>query len=122
MRHSLLSLVREALRGHRGWPEQWRSPEPKPHYEVVIVGAGGHGLATAFYLASELGIRDVAVLDRGWLGGGNTGRNTTIIRSNYLWEESSGDLRAFAEAVGGAVARAELQRHVFAARRDDAGA
>ena len=71
-----------------GWPEQWRSPEPKAAYDVVIVGAGGHGLATAYYLAKDHGISNVAVLEKGWLGGGNTGRNTTIIRSNYLWEES----------------------------------
>ena len=75
--------------GGATWPEQWRSPEPRASYDVVIVGAGGHGLATAYYLACEHGIRNVAVLERGWLGGGNTGRNTTIIRSNYLWEESA---------------------------------
>ena len=83
-RFSLWSLLRRAFDG--AWPEQWRSPEPRDAYDVVIIGAGGHGLATAFYLASEHGIRDIAVLDKGWLGGGNTGRNTTIIRSNYLWE------------------------------------
>jgi len=87
-RYSFMTLVREALRGHRGWPEQWRLAEPQPVYDVVIVGAGGHGLATAYYLASEHGARRVAVVEKGWLGGGNTGRNTTIIRSNYLWKES----------------------------------
>jgi sarcosine oxidase subunit beta len=88
-RFSLIALARHALRGGRGWPELWRSVEvPKPRYQVVIVGAGGHGLATAYYLAAECGIRDVAVVEKGWLGGGNTARNTTIIRSNYLWEES----------------------------------
>jgi sarcosine oxidase subunit beta len=88
-RFSILSLARHALRGGRGWPELWRSVEvPKPRYQVVIVGAGGHGLATAYYLAAECGVRDVAVVEKGWLGGGNTARNTTIIRSNYLWEES----------------------------------
>ena len=83
------SLFRQALRGHEGWQVQWRSPEPKPAYDAVIVGAGGHGLATAYYIAKEHGIRNVAVLERGWLGGGNTGRNTTIIRSNYLFDESA---------------------------------
>ncbi len=76
------------MAGHKDWPRQWRAPEPKPAYDAVIVGAGGHGLATAYYLAKEHGVRNVAVLEKGWLGGGNTGRNTTIIRSNYLWEES----------------------------------
>jgi len=80
--------MRHAL-GGTAWPEQWRSPEPRAAYDVVIIGAGGHGLATAYYLAREHGIRNVAVLERGWLGGGNTGRNTTIIRSNYLWDASA---------------------------------
>jgi len=88
MRFSFPALVGKALGGHRNWPLQWRDPEPKTHYDVIIVGAGGHGLATAYYLAKEHGITDVAVLEKGWLGGGNTGRNTTIIRSNYLCEES----------------------------------
>jgi sarcosine oxidase subunit beta len=88
LKYSILNLIKQAAQGHRGWPEQWRSPEPKPAYDVIIVGAGGHGLATAYYLAKEHGITNVAVLEKGWLGGGNTGRNTTIIRSNYLWEES----------------------------------
>ena len=88
MRFSFASLAGQAIRGHKGWPLQWRDPEPKPSYDVLIVGAGGHGLATAYYLAREHGIRNVAVLEKGWLGGGNTGRNTTIIRSNYLCEES----------------------------------
>jgi sarcosine oxidase subunit beta len=88
VKYSFLNLVRQGLSGHQDWPAQWRSPEPKPAYDVVIVGAGGHGLATAYYLAKEHGITNVAVLEKGWLGGGNTGRNTTIIRSNYLWEES----------------------------------
>lgn len=88
-RFSFAALAKNALSGHRRWGEQWRSPEPKPAYDVVIVGAGGHGLATAYYLAKDHGLRSVAVLEKGWLGGGNTGRNTTIIRSNYLWQESA---------------------------------
>lgn len=89
MRYSIFTLARNALSYHQKWPEAWRSPEPQPAYDVIIVGGGGHGLATAYYLAKEHGIRKVAVLEKGWLGGGNTGRNTTIIRSNYLWDESA---------------------------------
>jgi sarcosine oxidase subunit beta len=88
VKFSFASLLRQAFSGHQGWTAQWRSPEPKASYDAVIVGAGGHGLATAYYLAAEHGMRNIAVLEKGWLGGGNTGRNTTIIRSNYLWEES----------------------------------
>ena len=86
---SVWSLLRNAVNHHEGWQRQWRAPEPKAAYDVVVVGAGGHGLATAYYLAKEHGLRNVAVLDKGWLGGGNTGRNTTIVRSNYLWDEST---------------------------------
>ena len=86
-RFSFLALLRHGA--GKAWERQWRDAVPKASYDVVIVGAGGHGLATAFYLAMEHGIRDVAVLDKGWLGGGNTGRNTTIIRSNYLQPESA---------------------------------
>ena len=88
MKFSFLNLALQAARGHRDWPEQWRSPEPKKSYDAVIVGAGGHGLATAYYMAKEHGMTNIAVLEKGWLGGGNTGRNTTVIRSNYLWEPS----------------------------------
>ena len=87
-RYSIFSLARNAMSWHQNWPRQWRSPDPKPEYDVVIIGAGGHGLATAYYLAENHGITNVAVIEKGWLGGGNTGRNTTIIRSNYLWDET----------------------------------
>ncbi len=88
-RYSILALIRNAFSHHAQWAPVWRSPEPKQRYQVVVLGAGGHGLATAYYLAKEYGITDVAVLDKGWLGGGNTGRNTTIIRSNYLCDASA---------------------------------
>ncbi len=83
-RYSIFSLARNALSHHRNWPRVWRSPPPKPAYDAIIVGGGGHGLATAYYLARNHGVRNVAVLEKGWLGGGNTGRNTTIVRSNYM--------------------------------------
>jgi len=89
VRFSFLNVARQALSGNAGWPEQWPSREPKAAYEAVIVGAGGHGLATAYYLAKEHGLTNVAVLEKGGLGGGNTGRNTTILRSNYLWESAA---------------------------------
>jgi len=87
--YSIFSLLRNAMSYHQGWQRVWRSPEPKPSYDAIIIGGGGHGLATAYYLAKEHGITNVAVLEKGWIGGGNTGRNTTIIRSNYLWDESA---------------------------------
>ncbi|MBY6046763.1 sarcosine oxidase subunit beta family protein [Vannielia litorea] len=88
-RYSAFAIAREALRHHTGWGRAWRSPEPKKQYDVVIVGAGGHGLATAYYLGKNHGITNVAIIEKGWLGGGNTGRNTTIIRSNYLQDASA---------------------------------
>jgi sarcosine oxidase subunit beta len=105
-RYSAFTLIAQAMRGHKMWPRAWRDAQPKPSYDVVIVGAGGHGLATAYYLTKEHGVKSVAVLEKGWLGGGNTGRNTTIVRSNYmmagntkfyerslrLWENLSHDL------------------------------
>lgn len=88
-KYSIFSLVRNALSYHENWQTAWRSPEPKQEYDVVIIGGGGHGLATAYYLAKVHGITNVAVIEKGWIGGGNTGRNTTIVRSNYLWDEST---------------------------------
>lgn len=88
-RYSAFSLFKEGLRNGRGWKPAWRSPKPQSHYDVVIIGGGGHGLATAYYLAKNHGITRVAILEKGWLGGGNTGRNTTAIRSNYFYPESA---------------------------------
>ena len=84
MNYSALKVMKEALTGHKGWRPAWRSPEPKSHYDFVIIGGGGHGLATAYYLAKEFGQAKIAVLEKGWIGGGNVGRNTTIVRSNYM--------------------------------------
>jgi sarcosine oxidase subunit beta len=105
-RYSIFSLMGGAFSGQRNWPRAWRNPAPKKRYDAVVIGGGGHGLATAYYLAKEHGMRSVAVLEKGWLGGGNTGRNTTIVRSNYhldpnahfyefslkLWERLSQEL------------------------------
>jgi sarcosine oxidase subunit beta len=88
-RFSGLSLLWNSLGKHRGWREQWRRAEPQAEYDAVIVGGGGHGLGTAYYLAAEHGLTRIAVVEKGWIGGGNTGRNTTIIRSNYLFDESA---------------------------------
>ena len=88
-RYSAFSLFKHALSHHQHWQQAWRNPEPKPYYDIIIVGGGGHGLATAYYLAKEHNIKRIAVLEKGYLGGGNTGRNTTIVRSNYLWDEAA---------------------------------
>jgi methylglutamate dehydrogenase subunit A len=86
--YSLFSLLRHALNGNKDWKPAWRKPDPKPSYDVIVIGGGGHGLATAYYLAKEHGITNVAVLEKGYLGSGNVGRNTTIVRSNYLLPDS----------------------------------
>jgi len=89
VRYSIFSLARNALSYHENWPKVWRSPDPKPAYDIIVIGGGGHGLATAYYLAKLHGVTNVAVLEKGWLGGGNTGRNTTIVRSNYMVEPNA---------------------------------
>tara|TARA_Y100000817_G_scaffold140993_2_gene110515 strand:+ start:606 stop:1856 length:1251 start_codon:yes stop_codon:yes gene_type:complete len=88
-KYSILSILKNTLSHHEKWEKMWRNPEPKKSYEAIIIGGGGHGLGTAYYLAKEHGIKNIAVIEKGWLGSGNTGRNTTIIRSNYLWNESA---------------------------------
>ncbi|MCY4451235.1 MAG: sarcosine oxidase subunit beta family protein [Immundisolibacterales bacterium] len=132
-RYSLFTLARESLRRHRAWTGAWRFPSLKPRYRVAIVGGGGHGLATAYYLAKLHGVRDVVVLEKGWIGGGNTGRNTTIIRSNYqlddnarfyehslrLWEGLSRDLNynvMFSQRGVVNLAHSDTQMDAFARR------
>lgn len=88
-RYSAMALLREGMNGQRGWEPAWRDSSPKAHYDAIVIGGGGHGLATAYYLAKNHGIMNVALIERGWLGGGNTGRNTTVIRSNYFFPESA---------------------------------
>ena len=87
--YSARNLLASARSGHADWAPAWTDAEPKARYDAVIVGGGGHGLATAYYLAKNHGVANIAVLEAGWIGGGNTGRNTTIVRSNYLWDESA---------------------------------
>jgi len=88
-KYSVFSLAKNALSYHENWQPVWRSPEPKKEYDAIIVGGGGHGLTTAYYLAKNHGLTNIAIVEKGWIGGGNTGRNTTIIRSNYLWDQSA---------------------------------
>ena len=84
MHYSAWQVFKQGVMGHKGWKPAWRNLDPRPEYEIIIIGGGGHGLATAYHLAATYGITNVAVLEKGWLGSGNIGRNTTIIRSNYL--------------------------------------
>jgi len=88
-KYSVFSLIKNAFSYHENWQPAWRSPEPKKEYDTIIIGGGGHGLTTAYYLAKNYAITNIAVIEKGWIGGGNTGRNTTIIRSNYLWDQSA---------------------------------
>jgi sarcosine oxidase subunit beta len=89
MRFSGFRVLREGLTGNQGWRAQWRNPYPKKHYDIIIIGGGGHGLATAYYLASVHGLKNIAVLERGYIGGGNVGRNTTIVRADYAMPGNS---------------------------------
>ena len=121
--YSAWNLLAASRRGHRDWAPAWRDAEPKPRYDIVIVGGGGHGLATAYYLAKNHGITNVCVLEAGWIGGGNTGRNTTIVRSNYLYPRECEAVRLFgASSMSSWLGRAQLQHHVQPARRPDPGA
>ena len=88
-RYSIFSLIKNAFSYHENWEKAWKDPTPKKEYDAIIVGGGGHGLTTAYYLAKNHGLTNIAVIEKGWIGGGNTGRNTTIIRSNYLWDQSA---------------------------------
>lgn len=88
-KYSAFSLFKNALSNNQNWQASWRDAAPKSKYDAIIVGGGGHGLATAYYLAKNQGMKNIAVLEKGWIGGGNTARNTTIVRSNYLWTEAS---------------------------------
>jgi methylglutamate dehydrogenase subunit A len=89
MRYSGLQVLKEGLFGNKGWTPAWRNPDPKPAYDAIIIGGGGHGLSTAYYLARNHGLRNIAVLEKGYLGSGNVGRNTTIVRANYFMPGNS---------------------------------
>ena len=117
MHYSFFSLFRNAMSGHRGWTPTWRDAAPKSAYDAVIVGGGGHGLATAYYLAKEHGLTNIAVLEKGWLGGGNIGRNTTIIRSNYLLPGNIPFYELSMKLWESLEQDAQLQRHGQPARR-----
>ena len=88
-KYSVFNLIKNAFNNHEGWEVAWKDPAPKNEYDVIIIGGGGHGLATAYYLAKEHNIRKVAIIEKGWIGGGNVGRNTTIIRSNYMHDDNA---------------------------------
>ena len=88
-KYSVFSLLKNAFNHHEDWDVAWRDPEPKKQYEAVIIGGGGHGLATAYYLAKEYNIQNIAILEKGWIGGGNVGRNTAILRSNYMHDANN---------------------------------
>ena len=88
-KYSIINILKNSFSKNENWKKMWRSPDPRKFYDIIIIGGGGHGLGTAYYLAKEHGLKNIAVIEKGWLGGGNTGRNTTIIRSNYLWDESA---------------------------------
>ena len=116
MRYSVASLIKHSFSGHKNWEPAWRDPEPQQKYDVILVGAG-HGLATAYYLTKEHGITSVAVLEKGWLGSGNIGRNTTIIRSNYMLPENNPFYEWSMKLWEILRARSQFQRDGIATRR-----
>ena len=120
-RYSALSLLAGAMTGHRRWTQAWRTPELRKSYDVVLVGAGGHGLATAYYLAKKHGIKNIAILEKGHLGGGSVGRNTQVTRSNYFWPESAAFFDHSLKLYESMSARSQLQRDALPARHPDAG-
>ena len=115
MRFSALKVLTQGLTGNRGWRAHWRDPEPAEAYDIVIIGGGGHGLSTAYYLAKEHGLRRIAVLEKGYIGGGNIGRNTTIVSGQLLLAWELGILFAFPEALGRAGGGSQLQCYAFPA-------
>ena len=117
-KYSIFNLIKNALTNHEKWDLAWKDPTPKKEYDVVIIGGGGHGLATAYYLAKEHNITNVAIIEKGWIGGGNVGRNTTIIRSNYMHDDNA----LFSEFWNGSLekneSRFKLQCNVFSKRNN----
>ena len=117
VKYSIFSILSQAFQGQKGWPPAWRDASPKPTYDAVVVGGGGHGLSTAYYLAKNHGLTNVAVVEKGWIGSGNVGRNTTIIRSNYREHGNIPFYEKSLAALGGSRAGHQLQRHGEPARR-----
>ena len=114
-KYSIFNLIKNAFSNHQNWDLAWKDPTPKKEYDVVIIGGGGHGLATAYYLAKEHNITNVAIIEKGWIGGGNIGRNTTIIRSNYMHDDNA-LFSEFGMDLWRKMRRFELQRDVFSKR------
>jgi L-2-hydroxyglutarate oxidase LhgO len=115
-KYSIFSIIKNAFSNHQNWSLAWKDPTPKKEYDVVIIGGGGHGLATAYYLAKEHQITNVAIIEKGWIGGGNIGRNTTIIRSNFMYDENAKFNEFGDEFMEKYVSRIKFQCHVFSKR------